>query len=41
MGIIILSFVVIESLDNEGRSLRYIANYLGFSTIRFLVNCIG
>lgn len=23
--------VVIETLHNEGRSLRYIANYLGFS----------
>ncbi|MBS6066985.1 MAG: helix-turn-helix domain-containing protein, partial [Limosilactobacillus fermentum] len=34
MGTIILSFqsrVVIETLHNEGRSLRYIANYLGFS----------
>ena len=34
MGIIILSFqnrVVIETLHNEGRSLRYIADYLGFS----------
>ena len=35
MGTTILSFqnrVVIETLHNEGRSLRYIANYLGFST---------
>lgn len=34
MGTTILSFqnrVVIETLNNEGRSLRYIANYLGFS----------
>ncbi len=34
MGTTILSFqhrVVIETLHNEGRSLRYIANYLGFS----------
>ena len=34
MSTTILSFqnrVVIETLHNEGRSLRYIANYLGFS----------
>ena len=34
MGTTILSFqnrVVIETLHNEGRSLRHIANYLGFS----------
>ena len=34
MGTTILSFqnrVVIETLHSEGRSLRYIANYLGFS----------
>ena len=34
MGTTILSFqnrLVIETLHNEGRSLRYIANYLGFS----------
>ena len=34
MGTTILSFqnrAVIETLHNEGRSLRYIANYLGFS----------
>ena len=34
MGTTILSFqnrVVIETLHNEGRSLRYIANYLDFS----------
>ncbi|PHI32892.1 hypothetical protein CEW18_09555, partial [Limosilactobacillus fermentum] len=34
MGTTILSFqnrVVIETLHNEGHSLRYIANYLGFS----------
>lgn len=34
MSTAILSFqnrVVIETLHNEGRSLRYIANYLGFS----------
>lgn len=34
MGTTILSLqnrVVIETLHNEGRSLRYIANYLGFS----------
>ncbi len=34
MGTTILSFqnrIVIETLHNEGRSLRYIANYLGFS----------
>ena len=33
MGTTILSFqnrVVIETLHSEGRSLRYIANYLGF-----------
>lgn len=33
MSTTILSFqnrVVIETLHNEGRSLRYIANYLGF-----------
>ena len=41
MGTTILSFqnrVVIETLHNEGRSLRYIANYLGFSkTTIFIV----
>ncbi|RAM09038.1 hypothetical protein DPF85_10675, partial [Limosilactobacillus fermentum] len=34
MSTTILSFqnrVVIETLHNEGRSLRYIANYLDFS----------
>ena len=34
MSTTVLSFqnrVVIETLYNEGRSLRYIANYLGFS----------
>lgn len=34
MSTTILSFqnrVVIETLHSEGRSLRYIANYLGFS----------
>ena len=36
MGTTILSFqnrVVIETFHNEGLSLRYIANYLDFSTI--------
>jgi len=39
MGTTILSFqnrVVIETLHNEGRSLRYIANYLGFSKTTIL-----
>ena len=37
MGTTILSFqhrVVIETLHNEGRSLRYIANYLGLVDYR-------
>ena len=40
MSTTILSFqnrVVIETLHNEGRSLRYIANYLGFSKTTVLL----
>ena len=44
MSTTILSFqnrVVIETLHNEGRSLRYIANYLGFNKTTIFKNVFG
>ncbi len=44
MSTTILSFqnrVVIETLHNEGRSLRYIANYLGLVRPPSLTNFTG
>lgn len=43
MGItmlLLLDHVIIETLRNEKRSLRYIANYLSFSTTP-IVNEVG